>query len=128
MTMLTDDYVTASEASRILGVSRQRVATMVRENEIDHVRPWPRTVLIPRSALDAWMHGQRPAPIHKTACRHWILEREQCERIDMIDPEYLGQLVALFISTFRPEWDDTSKRNWCIGMLSMLMRRGGAPS
>lgn len=126
MTVLTEQYVTASEASRILGVSRQRIATMVRDDEIEHIRPWPRQVLIPLRAVQAWAEGERRIPIHKTAVRNWIIGYDAAESIDAMEPERVGQLCMEYIKSHRPEWDDQSKTNWCIGMLRLLMR-GSAP-
>lgn len=122
-----EDYVTASEAARILGVSRQRVGAMVRDGEIEHVRPWPRQVLIRRSALREWQRGNRQQPIHKTACRHWIIEREGIQGLDTLNPQYLWNVVREFIDNHRPDWDETSKNNWTNGMHGLLMRRPGAP-
>jgi len=125
--LTTEDYVNASEAARMLGVSRQRVAAMVRDDEIDHVRPWPRQVLIPRSAIDAYAHGDRRPPIHKTACRDWILAHERADSIDNIDADRVGQLCVAFIVASRPDWDATSIQNWVAGMIGLLYRMGGAP-
>jgi excisionase family DNA binding protein len=121
MTTTTEtEYVNASEAARILGVSRQRVAKMVMNDEIEFVRPWPRQVLIPRIALAGWMRGDRPTPIHKTACRRWILDRENVDNLDALELDYLTELVAVFIAERRPEWDTESKANWCVGMIRLL--------
>jgi excisionase family DNA binding protein len=122
MTTTEIDYVSASEAARILGVSRQRVAAMVRDNEIEHFRPWPRHVLIPRHAVESWGRGVRPEPIHKTAVRHWIMGREQVDTLDALTPEYLAELTAVFIDTFRPTWDTQSKANWVTAMTGLLTR------
>lgn len=127
MTTLTDDYVTAAEAARILGVSRQRVAAMVRDNEIDFVRPWPRQVLIHRVVLDRWMNGDRPVPIHKTACRQWILQREGIDTLDTLNVQYLWNVTREFIDHHRPGWDEQSKNNWATGMHRLLTSRPGAP-
>lgn len=123
MTAIADDYVTASEAARIIGVSRQRVAAMIRANQITHVRPWPRQVLIPRSALTAWMDGKRPPAIHKKAVADWIIAREGVTLIELFDLDYLRALIRMFIDEARPEWDDTSKDNWVEGMHTLLVSR-----
>ena len=117
-TVTDEDFVTASEAARLLGVTRQRVANMIRDNELDAVRPWPRTVLIRKADIDAYMQGVRPTPIHKTAVRRWLFMQEGARH--GIPLETLTPLVRRFIAEHRPQWDERSRDNWTIGMLGLL--------
>ena len=66
-----------SEVARVLGISRQRAYQLVADGTLPHTRIGPRTIRIPRAALEAWLavHAERSVdalraqPVHTTTDR-----------------------------------------------------------
>lgn len=121
--MNLDDYVSASEASRLLGVSRQRVSAMIREGDLPAVHPWPRAVRISRAALDAYLAGDRPPAVHRTAARHWVLYECDVESMDALTSEQLRVALVAFIGERRPRWAMDERRDWASRMADRLAAR-----
>lgn len=125
--MNPDDYVSAAEAARMLGVSRQRVSQMIHTGALPGVHPWPRAVRVPRAAIDAWVAGERPKPIHRTAARQYVLFVSEAGSIDMIDRAQLAALCRQFATERRPEWGPGEVRRWADKMADNLLANAGSP-
>jgi excisionase family DNA binding protein len=121
--MSADEWVSASEAARIMGVSRQRVGAMVNEGDLDAVRPWPRAVRIRMSDVAQWMDGHRPLPIHRTACRTYVLEHAGVETFDAVDVDTATRLTSQFIAERRPLWLSERAETYVFQMLPRLLAR-----
>lgn len=115
--------MSASEAARMLGVSRQRVSAMIRDGDLPALHPWPRAVRIPRAALLAWQGGQRPEPVHRTAARQWVLWEADASSIDELDEVSVRALCRRFIDERRSEWSAEAKREWAAKTARSLVSR-----
>jgi excisionase family DNA binding protein len=118
-----EDYLSAAAVARILGVSRQRVSTMVREGDLPAVYPWPRAVRIPRSAVDAWVKGERRVPITRTAARQFVVETAGVATIEQLLLPASRKLCRQFINERRPEWSVSERREWVDDMADYLASR-----
>jgi excisionase family DNA binding protein len=49
-----DEYITATDAARELGISRSALHSRIQRGEIRAIRPSPRLLLIPRSEVERW--------------------------------------------------------------------------
>jgi excisionase family DNA binding protein len=122
-TIATHEYVTAAEAARILGVSRQRVVTMVRDGDLPCIRPWPRQVLIHRDALSAWQAGERREPVTMMAARRFVLDCTEADTVGEVSPSLMADCLIRFIAERRPEWDGPARSDWMTDMAARLHRR-----
>lgn len=122
-------FLSVAEAAIILGVTTQRVHTMIREGDIDAIRPWPRQVLLNRTNVEAWAAGERGEPVNKTALRRYIIERTEAENISEVSLALMLDLAREFISERRPNLAaDTEARDlWCERMVMQIAARPGAP-
>jgi excisionase family DNA binding protein len=123
MTTVTDEYVTAAEAARILGVSRQRVVTLVRKGDINVIRPWPRQVLIRRSDVDAWKAGGRRPSITLPAVREYLTECTDEPNAADVSAGLIATCLVSFIRDRRPEWDAARCDEWIETTTRRLARR-----
>lgn len=121
-TIDTSQWLTLSEAARILGVTHQRVFTMAEEGSLDIIRPWPRVALVSRQSVTAWLQGER---LHRTdigQAREWLRERGvDPHREAAVQTE--GEMLA-FIHHYRPRWDDARQREWAQRMTHRLITSG----
>jgi len=121
LTNLAAEYVSLSEAARILGVSRQHIRTLTVDGKIEAIRPWPHTTLVRRSDVEAWKRGERPAPTHKTAVRGYLLGRTEASSVAEISPELAFDLCYAFITDRRETWDQEDRTAWATGMAEQLL-------
>jgi excisionase family DNA binding protein len=119
--MNPDDYLSAAETARVLGVSRQRVSAMITEGDLPAVYPWPRAVRIPRSAVEAWKAGDRPEPVHRTAARHYVLYEGDVMSIDSLSEEEINALCRKFIRERRPNLRPVDIEAWSKSMTATLI-------
>lgn len=121
--MNVDEFVSASEAARMLGVTRQRVSAMIRDGDLPAVHPWPRAVRINRQHLAAWAAGERPVPVHRTATRNYVLYEADVDSIDELSIDQLRALCLRFIGQRRPLWSADEARTWADQMADQLTAR-----
>lgn len=121
--MTKDSHVSASYAARMLGVSRQRVSTMVREGDLPAVRPWGRALLIPRDAIEAWKRGERPPSISTMAVRKFVLDASEADALDSIGPARMNSLCRSFIAQARPNWTRDEQHKWAEAVSARLVGR-----
>lgn len=119
--MSESEYVSAAEAGRILGVSRQRVSQMLSDGDLPHVKPWPRAVRIPRTAIESWQRGERRMPVTKTAMRSYILASEGVDDLGELDATEISDVCDGYIYTARPEWDEAQKDEWVQEMTAVML-------
>lgn len=123
----TDEWTTASEAARILGVSAQRVAKMATEDgSLDACHPWPRVFLIGRSSLEAWMTGERQGRILPADARRFVLKHTGHTSIHLADPGDVEGWLLGFIIDARPRWSGERQREWATEMAGRLLTSGAA--
>ena len=106
---MSEQYVSAAEAARMLGVSRQRVSHLVNTGDLLSVKPWPGAVRIPVSAINDWQAGVRRPATTKTAAIDYVLS--QGGELSVYET------LAAYITGVRPEWDDTRQREWVEDLL-----------
>jgi excisionase family DNA binding protein len=111
-----ETYISASEAARLLGVSRQRVAKMVEDGDLIALRPWPGAIRIPMTAVEDWQAGIRRPGITKTAAMDYLLANGVTD--PLTDQENALHLLAEYIEGVRPEWDEERKEAWITSSLS----------
>jgi Helix-turn-helix domain len=117
---MSEQYVSAAQAARILGVSRQRVSQLVTRGDILSVKPWPGAVRIPMTAITDWQEGRRRPATTKTAAIDYVLSQQG----EM--PVY--DTLAAYITGARPEWDDDRQIAWVDEMLPAAERAAGMVS
>lgn len=111
------EYLTVRETADILGVSTQRVYKMVRDHVLPSVRPWPRTVYIPRSAVDAHKNGSTERPT-VAGCKLYIADRTGGRDVRTINGETLFDLCCEYALTYMG-LDDA--RSWAANMSTRLV-------
>lgn len=115
------DYINLTEAADMLGVTRQRLSHMVRDGDIAHIRPWPRSVLVKTTDVEAWQAGERVRqPVHKTAARQYVLDRTEADSVDEVNLHTLHSLLYEFISDRRDDLNSDNRRLWAEGMVGIL--------
>lgn len=120
MQIETDDWTTASESARILGVSHQRVMQMAKEGSLRVARPWPHVLLIERVSLAEWVAGKRLTRIHPAAVRKYVLARTGTRHVYDADIDTVRDLTRAFIAEHRPRWIESRKDLWALDMASHL--------
>lgn len=126
---MTDRYMTVSEAADRLGVSTQRVHSMIRDGDIDAIRPWPRQVLLARTTVEAWAQGNRGEPVNMTALRRYIIDRTEAEHLSEVGYGLMIDLAREFITERRPGLaaDILARDRWAERMVDRISARPGAP-
>jgi predicted DNA-binding transcriptional regulator AlpA len=116
-----DQYVSAAEAARILGVTRQRVSTMVNDGDLPGtVYPWPRAVRIPLASIEAWKAGKRRIPVTRTAARAYVLAAEGAASAEWVSLPKIRKHTRAFIDERRPEWTPVARRAWAYEMADAI--------
>lgn len=64
MERTTNDLLTVSEAAQMLGVSKSRAYVMARRGEIPTLDLGPRSLRVPRAALEAWIRERTEPSAH----------------------------------------------------------------
>ena len=127
MKIETDEWTTASEASRILHCSHQRIMAMADDDgSLDAIRPWPHTLLIGRRSLAEWVAGARPQRIQPAQARAWVLERTGAGKIQELDIDVVRDLLREFIAEARPRWEAQRSDLWALTMAGRLWGSGAA--
>lgn len=128
MQIETDEWMTASEASRLLGVTHTRIAAMADEDgSLDIIRPWPRMSLVSVASVTAWQGGARQPRIQPAQVRKWLLARMRAATVQELDIDVVRDEVRDFIEEARPRWADGKKDLWALDMASHLWRGGSPP-
>jgi excisionase family DNA binding protein len=116
-------WMSIIDAANLLGVSRSRVGAMVKDGGLPCIRPWPRTVLVKRSAVLDWQAGKRPNPVHKTAARQYVVEHCEAESVHALSVGVIKATLHEFIAD-RRDWDWDNRQRWVDGMAAILMGSG----
>ncbi len=117
---LPQGWMRIIDAANLLGVSRSRVGAMVKEGALPCLRPWPRTVLVKRSAVLAWQAGERPTPVHKTAARQYVVRHNDAESVHALSIGVIKATLREFIEE-RRDWEWDIRQRWVEGMAAILM-------
>ena len=120
MNIDSDEFVTLSEAARLLGVSPQRVDTLADRGLLDVVRPWPYVTLIGRRSIAARLAGEQVTRIDTGNTRRWL---RTARGDDVVEPYETRDYLRDFIETARPYWDNGRKDLWALNMASTLATR-----
>ena len=116
-----DEWTTASEAARLLGVSHQRVLTMANvDGSLDIIRPWPHVTLIGRASISRWQTGARQARITTAEVRRFVLARTDCGDVRTLNTSDLEGWVQAFIDEQRPRWSKAKRSEWAQSMARRL--------
>ena len=126
MHLETDEWVTVSEAGRLLDVSHQRVQQMADEDgTLDIVRPWPRVTLIGRLSLAEWLAGKRPPRIRPSDGKAYVLEHAEQPTLAAVNINVARDLLREFIGEARPRWTNLRLDLWALNTASTLYHRPG---
>jgi len=126
-TINADEWTTASEAARLLGVSSQRIIRMADEDgSLDVIRPWPHVTLVGRRSLAAWLAGARQERIGPANARRWLLKQCQAAQVQEIDIDVARDRLRDFIEQARPRWTPVRKDLWALEMAGTLWSTGAA--
>lgn len=120
------DCVTALEAARMLGVTRNRVYALVNKGQLPGIRPWPYHLLIPRQAVEERVATRptfsRPAgSIASTALRNFVAMRIEDDPAEAT-PATVETLAFEFITQQRPEWTAQERRDYAATMSTRWAR------
>lgn len=119
----TDEWITAGEASRLLGVSQERIRAMGNEDgSLERISPWPRVSLISKASVEDRLAGVRQVRIGPPQARRWALKRMGVESLEHADLGALQDLLLDFIMESRPRWDKVRQDLWALDMASRLWR------
>lgn len=125
MQIETDEWITAGEAARLLGVTHTRVIQMAdEEGTLDVLRPWPRVVVIGRQSIEEWEAGGRQTRIKATMVRRWLLDTTKAATVQEVDINVVRDLLRDYIEANRPRWDAKRKDLWALDMASVLWSSG----
>ena len=114
------DWVTASEAARLLGCSHQRVSQLIDEGSVDSIRPWPYVTLIGRRSIAQRMAGQRQDRISVYEARRYIRDLDA----DTSDLDLMRDSLREFIAQRRPRWEPQRLDLWALTMAQRLLATG----
>jgi len=123
MNIETDEWITAGEASRLLGVSQERIRAMGNEDgSLERISPWPRVSLISRASVEDRLAGVRQVRIGPPQARRWALKRMGIETLGNADIDELRDVLLDFIMESRPRWAKVRQDLWALDMASRLWR------
>ena len=120
----SDDYMTVAEAAELLGVTHQRVHSMINEGVLQAERPWQTTVVVTRRSVAEWLAGARPPSIRPPAARAWLLERTGSDA-SALDIDTVRDEMLEFITAARPAWDSVRRDTWALSTAARLFRTAG---
>lgn len=116
-----DEWTTASEAARLLGISSTRVLMLADDGVIDVLRPWPRVALVSMESIRARQAGEQLPRLMTTDARRYVLSRANARSIhELIPSDIEGHLIA-FITEARPLWDAERRVGWVEDMQQRLL-------
>jgi hypothetical protein len=127
MNIETDDWVTLSEAARMLGITPSRVNQMANQGLREVVRPWPRICLIGRRSVaeraggDTVTRLSRGTAMRRIAARHGVagnpirqdrLTADITRVIAGLDRKALRSELYEFVTEARPHWCERRRMAW----------------
>lgn len=122
------DCVTALEAARMLGVTRNRVYALVNKGQLPGIRPWPYHLLIPRQAVEERVANTSRVPfsrpvgsIASTALRNFVAMRIEDDPAEAT-PAIVKDLAYEFITQQRPEWSAQARHDYAATMSTRWAR------
>lgn len=75
-----DDFITTSQAAKLLGVTRQRVGVLISTGRLPGSRQVGPVWLIPRAAISGFRRGIEPAAAAARAKKAWISRRKNARK------------------------------------------------
>lgn len=120
----TEEWVTGSEAARLLDVTPQRVMNMADDGLLDVIRPWDRVALIGRRSIAEWLAGERPARIQPFDARRWLLKRYGVATVQEININIVRDALLEFVMDARPRWAKVRQDLWALEMADRLFSSG----
>lgn len=124
MQLETEEWVTGSEAARLLSVTPQRVMTMADDGLLEVTRPWDRVALIRRRSIADWLAGNRPARIQPYDARRWLLKRYDVGSVQEININVVRDALLEFVMDARPRWTKVRQDLWALEMADRLFSSG----
>src|SRR5262245_3669115 len=121
MNIDTDQWCTASEAARLLGVSTQRVYAMADEGLLEAVRPWPMVRIVKRESVAARISEGSAEPLTVAGARRWVLTHGGGQLPSTLDAEVLRDLVRSYVEKMRPAWPDPRIDRHALDLASKLL-------
>ena len=113
------EHMTVREVADELGVSTQRVYKMVRDHALPSVRPWPRTVFIPRDAVEAHKQGAKTVRPTLAGVQRYITDHTGGVDVRSINGETLFDLCFEYAIDCGLSVDDA--RTWAATMSTRLV-------
>ena len=136
MKIETDDWVTESEAARLLGLTASRVGQMVNQGLLEALRPWPGVGLIARRSVAERAAGEPAARVSRGTAMRWIAARHAVaghsvrpDRITAdidrvvtgLDRKALRSELYEFITEARPHWNESRRQTWVADLAARIL-------
>jgi hypothetical protein len=128
MNLETDDWMTTSEAAKMLGLTASRVSQMANTGLLEVAHPWPGIRVIARqSVVEQAQRRTKDIRLSRGSAMRWIAARHSVvghpvrrDRITAdikgviasLDPTALRSELSEFMTEARPDWTEARRTFW----------------